>query len=147
MSQNPPQYYGGIKLTRQKPIPKQRKPLLLSQQAGWMRTSGEAQSRRLQFLRSPHQHSIDQHSPTAPLPRLDPQIQQNLEVCESYEGGSHLDQYVESSLHAQAETEVDDERGHQLMPYDPDLTCPLCNKQFRFGETQKHMAHVKKNCV
>ena len=119
----------------------------MSQQAGWMRTSGEAQPSCLQFLRSPteDQHSTDQHSPTAPLPTLDPEIQQNPEVCESYEGGSHLDQHLESSVHAQAETEVGDERNHQLM--DPNLTCPLCNKQFRFGETQKHMAHVKKNCV
>ena len=134
-------------MPRQTLIPRQRKPWL-------MQTFGEAQPRHLQLLRSPteDQHSTDQHSPPAPLiPMLDPkiqqnpEIQQNLEVCESYEGGSHLDQHLESSVHAQAETEVGDERSHQLM--DPNLTCPLCNKQFRFGETQKHMAHVKKNCV
>ena len=63
------------------------------------------------------------------------------------------DQNHESVIHAQAETvktEVGDESSRRLtmqhVPYDPNLTCPMCNKQFRIGEIQKYRAHVRKNC-
>ena len=84
------------------------------------------------------------------------EIQQNTDQCEaheSYEGGN-LDQNLDSVIHAQAETvktEVGDESSRRLtmrhVPYDPNLTCPMCNKRFRIGEIQKYRAHVKMQCL
>ena len=40
-----------------------------------------------------------------------------------------------------------EERAHQpsiqYVPYDPNLVCPFCNKQFRIGEIQKYKHHVE----
>ena len=83
----------------------------------------------------------------------DPRNQPNPKQFESYERGSRLDQNLDSIIHAQAETvvtEVGDESSRQLtmhhIPYDPNLTCPMCNKRFRIGEIQKYRAHVNKQC-
>jgi len=85
---------------------------------------------------------------------IDPRIQQQVEVHELYERGSNLDQNLDSLIHAQAETvvtEVGDESSRQLtmhhIPYDPNLTCPMCNKRFRIGEIQKYRKHVNKQCA
>ena len=60
----------------------------------------------------------------------------------------------ETTIHGLAETdvtEVGDESSRQLtmhhIPYDPKLTCPMCNKRFRIGEIQKYRKHVNKQCV
>jgi len=165
-SQYPPQY-GGTEMSHQKLIPHQRsvgggfeQQTLVPQgrQGDRMQGPGKPQSSYQQHLRSPEdRYPTGQHSLSAPHPRvdpMDPRIQQQVEVRESYEKGSHLDQNLDSIIHAQAKTvatEVGDESSRQLtmhhIPYDPDLTCPMCNKRFRIGEIQKYRAHVNKQCT
>ena len=171
-SQYPPQY--GMEMPPQKPIANQRsvggdieqRTLVPQGQQGdrLQGGSGRTQSSHQQRLKSPQedQYQTGQHPLSAPLPVAGPvgsEIQQNTDQCEaheSYEGGSRsgLDQNLESIIQAQAETvktEVGDESSRRLtmqhIPYDPNLTCPMCNKRFRIGEIQKYRAHVKNRCV
>ena len=110
-------------------------------------------------LRSPveHQHPQDQRYPPVSSPTIDPndpQLQQNPEVGESPVGGNDLDQSIDSVIHAQAEsvvTEVGGDSSHRMtlrhVPFDPNLTCPMCNRGFRYGEIQKYRLHVNKQCT
>ena len=167
LSSQHPSQYGGNEMLHQKSIPNQysvggefEQQTLMPQgrQSDRMQGPGKPRSSYQQHLRSPEdQYPAGQHSLSAPHTRvdpIDPRIQQQVEVRESYERGSHLDQNLDSIIHAQAKTvatEVGDESSRQLtmhhIPYDPNLTCPMCDKRFRIGEIQKYRAHVNKQCA
>ena len=77
--------------------------------------------------------------PDQPVPRVkeDTNVQENV-----------LLQGIDDDIH-QAVEEVqneDDENEASLsgVPFDPNLVCPLCMKQFRLGEIQKYKKHVGK---
>ena len=93
---------------------------------------------------------------------VDPQVvaaQQRLENIrfqKQIEQQQAQDQNHESVIHAQIATVATDsttsewESGPPALSanllYDPDLTCPKCNKRFRVGEIQKYRSHVWMNC-
>ena len=147
--------YGDPRIPHRRPVPNQR-----STGAGLEQPvlhPGDRQD-QMRNLRSPveHQHSQDQRYPPVLSPTIDPQLQQNPEVGESPSavGGNVLDQSIDSVIHAQAEsvvTEVGGDSSHRMtlrhVPYDPNLTCPMCNRGFRYGEIQKYRLHVNKQCT
>ena len=87
------------------------------------------------------QHSQPVHAtrPDQPVPRVkeDTNIQEN-----------NLLQGIDDDIHQAAEEvqKEDDENEASLweVPFDPNLVCPLCMKQFRLGELQKYKKHVGK---
>ena len=145
--------YGDPRIPHRQPVPNQR-----STGAGLEQPvlhPGDRQD-QMRNLRSPveHQHSQDQRYPPASSPTIDPQLKQNPEVGESPVGGNVLDQSIDSIIHAQAEsveTEVGGDSSHRMtlqhVPFDPNLTCPMCNRGFRYGEIQKYRLHVTKQCT
>ena len=56
-----------------------------------------------------------------------------------------LMQHIHTDIHTVV-SEVSEERSHQAtmqhVPYDPNLVCVYCHKQFRIGEIQKYKHHV-----
>ena len=170
-SQPHPQYstqYGGTEMPHQKLIPNQRSVgsglehqtlVPLGRKGDQMQDCGKPHSSYQQQLRSllEDQYPTGEHSLSVPLPRvdpIDPGIPRQFEVHELYEEGSPHGQNLDSIFHAQAETvatKVGDESSHQLtmhhIPYDPNLTCPMCDKRFRIGEIQKYRMHVNKQCT
>ena len=145
--------YGDPRIPHQQRIPNQRSTGAELEQP--VLHPGDRQD-QMRNLRSPvqHQHSQHQHYPPASSPTIDPQLQQNPEVGESPVGGNVLDQSIDSIIHAQAEsveTEVGGDSSHRMtlrhVPYDPNLTCPMCNRGFRYGEIQKYRLHVNKQCT
>ena len=101
-------------------------------------------------------YSVDdpRYAPVQPQDGMGPSGHSSLPTSSITPQQQAQDQNHESVIHAQAETvatDVGDESSRRLtkqhVPYDPNLTCPMCNKQFRIGEIQKYRAHVRKNCV
>ena len=149
--------YGDSRISHQQPVPNQR-----STGVGLEQPVPHPRSRQGDQIHTPrslveHQHPQDPHYAPAMSPTIDPndpQLQQSPHVGESPVGGSVLDESIDSVIHAQAEnvvTEVGDESSHRMtlrhVPYDPNLTCPMCNKRFRYGEIQKYRLHVNKQCT
>ena len=68
----------------------------------------------------------------------------------SYVPQTNLMQYITTDIHAVAEnviSQVNEEGARQPtiqhIPYDPNLVCAYCNKQFRIGDIQKYEHHVE----
>ena len=152
-----PSEHDDFRAPHQQPVPNQHSTGVGLQQPG-LHPRGR-QRDQIHTPRSPveHRHPQDQRYQPALSPTIDPndpQLQQSPHVGESPVGGSVLDESIDSVIHAQAEnvlTEVGDESSHRMtlrhVPYDPNLTCPMCDKRFRYGEIQKYRLHVNKQCT
>ena len=151
--------YGDSRVPHQHPVPNQHSTKVGLQQLGLHprhRQEDQTHPPHVEH-QHPQDHPQDQRYPPALSPTIDPndpQLQQSPEVGESPVGGNLLDESIDSAIHAQAEsveTEVGDESSHRKtlrhVPYDPNLTCPMCSKRFRYGEIQKYRLHVNKQCT
>ena len=149
--------YDDSRIPHQRPVPNQRSTEVGLEQPGLHPRGRQGDQTHPPRSLVGHQHPRDQRYPPTLSPTVDPndpQLQQSPEVSESPVGGNLLDESIDSIIHAQAEsvvTEVGDESSHRTtlkhVPYDPNLTCPMCNKRFRYGEIQKYRLHVNKQCT
>ena len=93
---------------------------------------------------------LRQQNPLVPLPSGSAPSSPRLRTQYAHQDQSHQDSSQPSQGLPEASDEVIQDSkttGNDDRPYDPNLICPKCGKQYRVGEIQKLRRHINEKCT